>query len=43
MGCVLFREDADRIKVSLRSRGSLDVNGWARKINGGGHAKAAAG
>ena len=43
MGCVLFREDADRIKVSLRSRSSLDVNGWARKINGGGHAKAAAG
>jgi serine protease Do len=43
MGCVLFREDADRIKVSLRSRTSLDVNGWARKINGGGHAKAAAG
>ena len=31
MGCVLFREDADRIKVSLRSRTSLDVNGWARK------------
>lgn len=43
MGCVLFREDADRIKVSLRSRSSLDVNNWARKINGGGHAKAAAG
>ena len=43
MGCVLFREDADRIKVSLRSRSSLDVNKWARKINGGGHAKAAAG
>lgn len=43
MGCVLFREDVDRIKVSLRSRSSLDVNSWAKKINGGGHAKAAAG
>ena len=43
MGCVLFREDLDRIKVSLRSRSSLDVHSWAKKINGGGHAKAAAG
>ena len=43
MGCVLFREDPDRIKVSLRSRSSLDVHSWAKKINGGGHAKAAAG
>ncbi len=43
MGCILFREDEDRIKVSLRSRTNLDVNRWARKINGGGHAKAAAG
>ena len=43
MGCILFREDEDRVKVSLRSRTDLDVNMWARKINGGGHAKAAAG
>lgn len=41
--CVLFREDGDRIKISLRSRSELDVNQWARKINGGGHKKAAAG
>tara|TARA_B100000575_G_scaffold294632_1_gene312415 strand:+ start:1170 stop:3425 length:2256 start_codon:yes stop_codon:yes gene_type:complete len=43
LGCVLFREDVDRIKVSLRSRSSLNVQTWAKKINGGGHAKAAAG
>tara|TARA_B100000963_G_scaffold141824_1_gene123489 strand:+ start:845 stop:3100 length:2256 start_codon:yes stop_codon:yes gene_type:complete len=43
LGCVLFREDVDRIKVSLRSRSSLNVHTWAKKINGGGHAKAAAG
>ena len=41
--CILFREDEDRIKISLRSRSELDVNQWARKINGGGHKKAAAG
>ena len=41
--CILFREDQDRIKISLRSRSELDVNKWARQINGGGHKKAAAG
>lgn len=39
--CVLFREDEDRIKLSLRSRSNVDVNQWAREFNGGGHAKAA--
>ena len=41
--CVLFREDGDRIKLSLRSRSAIDVNVWARKLDGGGHKKAAAG
>ncbi len=41
--CILFREDEDRIKISLRSRSEVDVNEWARQINGGGHKKAAAG
>ena len=41
--CILFREDGDRIKISLRSRSEIDVNVWARKMNGGGHRKAAAG
>lgn len=41
--CILFREDDDRIKISLRSRSEIDVNKWARQINGGGHKKAAAG
>ncbi len=41
--CILFREDGDRIKISLRSRSYIDVNQWARQINGGGHKKAAAG
>ncbi|GAB5410713.1 MAG: bifunctional oligoribonuclease/PAP phosphatase NrnA [Balneolaceae bacterium] len=39
--CVLFREDGDRIKLSLRSRSNIDVNAWARKLSGGGHKKAA--
>lgn len=41
--CIMFREDGDRIKLSLRSRSSIDVNAWARKLNGGGHKKAAGG
>lgn len=41
--CILFREDDDRVKISLRSRSEIDVNMWARQINGGGHKKAAAG
>lgn len=39
--CVFFREENDRIKLSLRSRSEIDVNAWARKLNGGGHQKAA--
>lgn len=39
--CVLFREDGDRVKLSLRSQSDIDVNKWARKFNGGGHKKAA--
>lgn len=39
--CILFREDGDRIKLSLRSRSHVDVNAWARQLNGGGHKKAA--
>jgi phosphoesterase RecJ-like protein len=38
--CVFFREDDDRIKLSLRSQSEIDVNEWARKLNGGGHKKA---
>lgn len=41
--CVLFREDGDGIKLSLRSQSNIDVNKWARKLNGGGHKKAAGG
>ncbi len=41
--CILFREDGGRIKLSLRSRSNIDVNIWARKLDGGGHKKAAAG
>lgn len=39
--CIFFREDEDRIKLSLRSQSDIDVNEWARKLNGGGHKKAA--
>lgn len=39
--CILFREDGDKIKLSLRSRSEIDVNYWARKLDGGGHKKAA--
>jgi phosphoesterase RecJ-like protein len=39
---ILFREVADgSTKVSLRSNGRADVNGIARTLGGGGHAKAA--
>jgi phosphoesterase RecJ-like protein len=41
---VFLREDKDMVKVSLRSKGNLDVNKLARKFfNGGGHANAAGG
>lgn len=39
--CILLREDGDRIKLSLRSQSSVDVNKWARRFDGGGHKKAA--
>lgn len=39
--CILFREDGEGVKLSLRSRSNIDVNIWARKLNGGGHKKAA--
>lgn len=38
--CVFFREDADGVKLSLRSQSEINVNEWARKLNGGGHVKA---
>ena len=38
--CVFFREDEDGIKLSLRSQSDIDVNQWARELNGGGHKKA---
>ncbi len=41
--CIFLREDGDKIKLSLRSRSDIDVNIWARKLNGGGHKKAAGG
>lgn len=40
--CIFFREDEqNRIKLSLRSQSDIDVNKWARELNGGGHKKAA--
>lgn len=41
MASVLFREDDNKIKISLRSRSDIDVNAWAREFDGGGHKKAA--
>jgi len=38
---ILFREQDGKIKMSLRSRSHIDVNKWARKLNGGGHKRAA--
>jgi len=41
---VFLIENDDHVKMSLRSRGSFDVNQFARKhFNGGGHANAAGG
>jgi phosphoesterase RecJ-like protein len=38
---VLFREmDGGRVKVSLRSKGALDVHGLAAEFGGGGHRNA---
>lgn len=38
---VLFKEKKNGIKVSLRSKGKIDVENIARKYNGGGHREAA--
>jgi len=39
---ILFKDLKDEgIKMSLRSRSSVDVNKWARNLGGGGHKKAA--
>lgn len=38
---ILFRESADGIRVSLRSRNGVDVNRVARMFGGGGHVRAA--
>ena len=38
---LLFREEGERIRVSLRSKGRADVNAIARELGGGGHAAAA--
>ncbi len=40
VGCLL-RQDKDTVKLSLRSKGSLDVNALAGKFGGGGHVRAA--
>jgi len=37
---VLFKDLGKGIKMSLRSKSDLDVNIWARKLDGGGHKKA---
>ncbi|MFN3951514.1 MAG: DHH family phosphoesterase [Thermaurantimonas sp.] len=40
----LFREEGDRVRISFRSKGEVDVNQYARKhFNGGGHRNAAGG
>jgi bifunctional oligoribonuclease and PAP phosphatase NrnA len=40
----LFTEERDKIKISLRSKGDIDVNQFARKyFSGGGHKNAAGG
>jgi len=41
---VLLKDiDGHGIKMSLRSRSEIDVNEWAKKLDGGGHKKAAGG
>jgi phosphoesterase RecJ-like protein len=42
--CAFFTEGEGKIKISFRSKGSFDVNQFARKyFNGGGHINAAGG
>ncbi|RMG60248.1 MAG: bifunctional oligoribonuclease/PAP phosphatase NrnA [Deltaproteobacteria bacterium] len=38
---VLYREEDGKVKVSLRARGDVNVDGFARSFGGGGHEKAA--
>lgn len=39
---ILLKDLSDKgVKISLRSRSNVDVNKWAKEINGGGHKKAA--
>lgn len=39
---IFFRESSPGVvKLSLRSKRDVDVNVWARRLNGGGHARAA--
>jgi phosphoesterase RecJ-like protein len=41
---VLFSEEKDKVKISFRSKGTIDVNTFARKnFEGGGHRNAAGG
>ncbi len=44
MVSALFREEKDKIRISFRSKGEIDVNQYARKhFHGGGHRNAAGG
>jgi hypothetical protein len=44
MVSVLFTEEQDKVKISFRSKGKIDVNAFARKhFEGGGHVNAAGG
>lgn len=38
----MFREDGNRVKLSLRSRGDIDLSAIAVKLGGGGHSHSAA-
>jgi phosphoesterase RecJ-like protein len=42
--CALLNETEDHVKISLRSKGKLDMDKFARNyFNGGGHINAAGG
>ena len=41
MGILFKEKDINEIKLSLRSKGDLDVASFARKYGGGGHKNAA--
>ena len=42
--CAFFREEKDKVKISFRSKGDIDVNQFARAhFEGGGHKNAAGG